>query len=530
MQPNILLILTDDQGVGDLSRTGNRMLSTPHIDRLAADGAILSHFFVQPVCAPTRAELLTGRLYPFTGVSGVQHGAERVNPDETFLPELLKDAGYATGCFGKWHSGAQYPYHPCARGFEEFLGFCCGHWSHYFDSTLEHNGEEFQSEGYLPDVLTDHAISFMKENREKPFFCYVPLNTPHAPWQVPDAYFEKFDGMEICQTATDPAREVPDKTRCALAMCENIDWNVGRMVETLKELGLYEDTIVIYFSDNGPNSHRWNAGLRGIKGSTLEGGVRSPCSITYPSAIPAGQEWTFPTAAIDLLPTLCGLCGVKPATTHPVHGKDLSDLLTSGDPLPDRTLFAVHHQRKSFSARRGDFRYHDSGVLYDIANDPGETRDVASEHPGLCAELKRETDTMVAAMPAVKEHHTIPVGYPEWPVTHLETQDAITSGSIQRSSIHPNCSWICGWTDLNDDLTWQIEVETAGTYALTLLYSAHAGMLGSRFEAECGGSTCAFGIVEEGGSQNRGGDAASEGSEVDAEADVAGVGSAGGWK
>jgi hypothetical protein len=135
--------------------------------------------------------------------------------------------------------------------------------------------------------------------------------------------------------------------------------------------------------------------------------------------------------------------------------------------------------------------------LYDIANDPGETRDVASGHPGLCAELQREINERMAAMPVVKEHHTIPVGYPEWPVTHLETQDAITSGSIQRSSVHPNCSWICGWTDLKDDLTWQIEVETAGTYLLTVLYSAHAGMLGSRFEAACEGSACVFDIVEE---------------------------------
>ena len=147
-RPNVLLILTDDQGYGDLSRTGNRMIATPNIDALAADGATMNQFFVQPLCAPTRAEILTGRYFPATGVCGVSTGAERINLDETLISELFKDAGYATGCFGKWHSGAQYPYHPCARGFDEFIGFCCGHWSHYFDSTIEHNGREYKSEGY----------------------------------------------------------------------------------------------------------------------------------------------------------------------------------------------------------------------------------------------------------------------------------------------------------------------------------------------------------------------------------------------
>ena len=331
-KPNVVFVLTDDQGYGDVSRTGNQMLDTPNIDALAADGAAMNQFFVQPLCAPTRAEILTGRYFPFTGVSGVCEGAERLNLDETLISDLFKEAGYATGCFGKWHSGIQYPYHPCARGFDEFIGFCCGHWSHYFDSTIEHNGREYRSHGYLPDVLTTHAIDFISEHKDDPFFCYLPLNTPHSPWQVPEEYFETFAGMKIVQKATVPENEIDDVTRCALAMCENIDWNVGRVIATLKELGLYDTTIVVYLSDNGPNSNRWNGGLRGIKGSTYEGGVRSPCSITFPARIPAGTELAQVASSTDFLPTLCALCGVELGTAKPIHGIDLTGVLCDSAP------------------------------------------------------------------------------------------------------------------------------------------------------------------------------------------------------
>jgi len=496
-KPNVLFILTDDQGYGDLSRTGNRMLSTPNIDALAADGATLNQFFVQPLCAPTRAEILTGRCFPFTGVSGVTNGAERVNLDETFISELFKDAGYATGCFGKWHSGIQYPYHPCARGFDEFIGFCCGHWSHYFDSTIEHNGREYKSEGYLPDVLTTHAIEFITEHKDAPFFCYLPLNTPHSPWQVPDEYFEKFAEMEIVQKATVPEDEVDGKTRCALAMCENIDWNVGRVVARLKELGLYDNTIVVYLSDNGPNSCRWNAGLRGIKGSTYEGGVRSPCSITFPARIRANTDILQVASSTDFLPTLCALCGIEGETNRPVQGVDLTGVLCSGERLPERCVHTVAAKRNAASVRQGDYRYHSNGELYNIAGDIGETIDRAGEEPERAAAMKHELDAMCATFPPVMKNAVIPVGYEAWPVTYLQTQDAALRGTLKRSSIHPNCSWVCEWKDLDDSLLWHIDVETPGTYRVGVMYSAHSGQLGSRFAAECGAESCDFEINKE---------------------------------
>ena len=178
-RPNIVIVLSDDQGWGDLRCQGNTNLTTPNIDSLARDGAKFERFYVCPVCSPTRAEFLTGRYHPRGGVSGVSTGEERLNLDEHTIAETFKAAGYATGAFGKWHNGTQWPYHPNARGFDEYYGFCSGHWGTYFDPPLEHNGRAVQGRGYLIDDLTDHALAFIEQNRAKPFLCYVPFNVPH---------------------------------------------------------------------------------------------------------------------------------------------------------------------------------------------------------------------------------------------------------------------------------------------------------------------------------------------------------------
>jgi len=280
-------------------------------------------------------------------------------------------------------------------------------------------------------------------------------------------------------------------------MCENIDWNVGRVVTKLKDLGLYDDTIVVYLSDNGPNSPRWNAGLRGIKGSTHEGGVRSPCSITFPARIPANSSMAQVASSTDFLPTLCTLCGVEASTSKPIHGIDLTDVLCFGKRLPERCVYAMSPNRRSASVRRGGYRYHLKGELYDIAEDVGETSDLASEQPALASHMKRELDALLAELPPITRNPVIPVGYEAWPVTYLQTQDAELLGNLGRSSIHPNCSWICEWKDLNDCLRWHIDVETSGNYELSIMYSAHSGQVGSRFSAECGRGSCSFEIDEE---------------------------------
>ena len=191
-RPNVLVILADDQGWGDLSVHGNTNLSTPNIDAIGRDGAVFERFFVCPVCSPTRAEFLTGRYHPRGGVWNVTTGGERLDLDERTIADVFRAAGYATGAFGKWHNGTQFPYHPRGRGFDEFYGFCSGHWGDYFRPPLEHNGQLVRGEGFISDDLTDHALSFIESHRDRPFFCYVPFNTPHSPMQVPDRFFNKF--------------------------------------------------------------------------------------------------------------------------------------------------------------------------------------------------------------------------------------------------------------------------------------------------------------------------------------------------
>jgi len=303
-KPNIVLIMADDQGWGDLSIHGNTNINTPNIDALATNGTTFENFFVQPVCSPTRAELLTGRYSGRLGVYRTSAGGERMNLGETTIAEILREAGYRTAAYGKWHNGMQPPYHPNSRGFDDYYGFTSGHWGNYFSPMLEHNGKIVKGEGFLVDDLTDHGLDFIEKNREQPFFLYLPLNTPHSPMQVPDAYWNSFKDRNLEMKYHGEEEENLNFTKAALAMVENIDYNVGRVTRKLKELELEENTIVIYLSDNGPNGWRWNGAMRGRKGSTDEGGVRSPFFIQWKDKIPAGKKVEQIAGAIDLLPTL----------------------------------------------------------------------------------------------------------------------------------------------------------------------------------------------------------------------------------
>src|SRR5690349_19662392 len=326
-KPNIVIILTDDQGWGDLSIHGNTNLQTPNIDRLAKGGARFNNFFVCPVCSPTRAEFLTGRYHPRGGVWSTSTGGERLNLDERTIADVFKAAGYATGCFGKWHNGTQYPYHPNGRGFAEYYGFTSGHWGEYFDPPLDHNGRPVRGRGYITDDLTDRALAFLGKNAAagKPFFCYLAYNTPHSPMQVPDRYWRRFEKATLKLTG-DKTEDV-GHTRAALAMCENIDDNVGRIFSFLRKDKLDQSTIVVYFSDNGPNGPRWNGGMKGRKGSTDEGGVRSPFLIRWPGHVMAGARIPQIAGAIDLLPTLADLAGVSVTSRKPLDGVSLKPLL-----------------------------------------------------------------------------------------------------------------------------------------------------------------------------------------------------------
>jgi arylsulfatase A-like enzyme len=487
--PNVVLIVADDQGWGDLSVNGNANLRTPHIDSLARDGARFDRFFVQPVCSPTRAELLTGRYHPRGGVRGVSTGGERLDLDEKTVADAFRAAGYATGCFGKWHNGSQYPYHPNGRGFDEYYGFTSGHWGEYFDPPLDHNGRPARGEGYISDDLTGRAIRFLGETKKKgqPSFCYVAFNTPHSPMQVPDRYWRKFAGLDLKLRGDGPKGEDLDHTRAALAMCENLDDNVGRLLDALDRLKLADDTIVAYLSDNGPNGPRWNGGMKGRKGSTDEGGVRSPLLLRWPGRVAAATTVTPIAGAIDLYPTLAGLAGVTPLKGKPLDGIDLSPLLLGRAVKPaDRVL--IQHWAGRVSARSQTHRLDAAGKLYDMAADPGQKRDVSASQPGV---KKRLTDAVAAWRRDVlselpkADDRPFPVGFVSHPAT-LPARDGVPRGGVKRSAAAPNCSFFTNWRAAGDAMTWDVEVATAGRYEAVVNYTCPASDVGSTVELTLG--------------------------------------------
>ncbi len=490
-QPNVIVILADDQGWGDLSVNGNVNLATPHIDSLARDGARFERFYVCPVCSPTRAEFLTGRYHPRCGVWSTSTGGERLNLDERTIGDAFKAAGYATGAFGKWHNGTQWPYHPNARGFAEYYGFCSGHWGHYFDPVLEHNGKTVRGQGFIADDLTDHALAFIEQNRTRPFFCYMPFNTPHSPMQVPDRFYEKFRDADLPLRAAAGDPEDLAMTRAALAMCENIDWNVGRVLEKLDALKLAENTIVVYFSDNGPNSWRWNGGMKGRKASTDEGGVRSPLLVRWPGRIRPDTKITPIAAAIDLYPTLTALAGVAPNNEKPLDGQNLAPLLLGQEvATADRMIFS--HWAGKVSLRTQQYRFGHTGKLFDMTKDPGQQHDLSDEESEVAAKLGRAVadwrhDVLGELKRDAKDARPFTVGFREFPITQLPARDGVPQGNITRSARAPNCSFFENWTSTNDTITWNIDVHTPGKYEAVVLYTCPEQDLGSTLELSFAG-------------------------------------------
>jgi len=444
------------------------------------------------VCAPTRAEFLTGRYHPRSGVRGVSTGLERMDLGEKTIADAFKSAGYATGAFGKWHNGSQWPYHPQARGFDEYYGHTSGHWGEYFDPPLERNGRMERARGYIVDVCTDEALSFIERNKARPFFCYVPFTTPHSPWAVPDEYWQRFKDKPITLRATQPQQENLDQTRCALAMLENQDWNVGRILRKLDELGVAENTIVLYFSDNGPNSARWNGGMKGRKGSVDEGGVRSACFLRWPAKLPKGRIVTQIAGAIDLLPTLTALAGVKRVGDKPLDGRDLSPLLFGKDVAwLERMIFSSW--AGNVSVRTPQYRLDAAGKLYDMLADQGQTRDIAAAQKEVAGRLTQAVTDWRREMFGNKaerrpnpadtvDPRPIHAGFAEFPITMLPARDGEPRGGVRRSSGAPNCSYFVNWTSKEDGMVWNLEVQTTGQYEVIIDYTCPLADAGSMIE------------------------------------------------
>jgi len=468
--PNIVLILTDDQGWGDLSLHGNQWLSTPNTDRIAKEGAQFERFFVSPLCAPTRASLLTGRYHLRTGTASVTGGLETMRSEETTIAEVLKAAGYTTACFGKWHNGEHYPENPNGQGFNEFFGFCSGHLRNYFDPILEKNGKSVNTSGFITDIITDSALSFIKRNQDSPFFCYIPYNAPHEPFQVPDRHFDTYK-----------AKRLDDRTAAIYGMCENMDMNIGRIMETLKKLGLDENTIVIFATDNGPNGQRYNGGMKGIKGSVDEGGTRVPLFIRWPAKIKPGTLIKQISAHIDIFPTILELCGISLPDTVFLDGKSLVPLLNNPtSSWPERSLFThvFHSNLKPApgAVRTSQYRLVKQGredYLYDMLADPGQQNNVATKFPEVVDKLKTEYDQWFAGVtkkgirqPAIQLGHTTAR------ITKLPASEAGFSNGIRYFEGHGWAyDWLVNWTSIGDSIWWEIDAVAEGRYNVSLLYT-----------------------------------------------------------
>ncbi len=418
-RPNIILMMTDDQGYGDFGFTGSTELRTPNLDAMAARSAQMETFYVSPVCAPTRASLMTGRYNYRTGVVDTWLGRAMMHPEEVTLAEMLGEAGYATGIFGKWHLGDVYPMRPTDQGFDEALvhrGGGIGQPSDppggegkYTDPILFHNGEPAPKEGYVTDVAFDAAMTWIEgaQRRGEPFFAYIATNAPHGPFHdVPEeeyAYYRERLGEG----------EEADRLARIYAMITNIDDNVGRLFDGLRALHLVENTVVVYLNDNGPNTRRYVGEMRGMKGEVYEGGIRSPLLVHWPGRLQPGPASDRIAAHIDVAPTLLEAAGVAPPPGRAMDGRSLMPLLRrEAVDWPDRTIvvqshrgdvpvryhhFAVRSQRWKLLNNSG-FGRHDlppgppAFELYDIERDPGESENVVDRYPEVVAQMRAAYD------------------------------------------------------------------------------------------------------------------------------------------
>ena len=480
-KPNILIFLSDDQGWGDLSINGNTNLSTPNIDNIGKNGAIFERFYVSPVCSPTRAELLTGKYFFRSGVNGVTKGYERLDLDFTLISDFFKEKKYNTGLFGKWHNGSQPPYHPNSRGFDEFYGFTSGHWGNYFDPVLERNSKIIRGKGYISDDISDKAISFMKYSKES-FFTFISFNTPHSPMQVPESFLEN---KKLIKRGRYKENESILKTKAALAMVENLDYNVGRVLDSLKKYNKIENTIVIFFSDNGPNGNRWNNDLKGKKGSTNEGGVRVPFLLQWPKKIKKGIQINQITSVLDIFPSLIDLTNLSSNINF--DGRSFVEYLNKPELKDDKRKIFSYWGNK-ISVRNNNFILDHNDELYDLRSDEQQLKPIVNSQNDDYEELrnaKKDWKERVVGKYIIKnEKRRFTVNFSSQIDTHLPARDAEITGQLKRSSIHANCSFIENWTDVEDYIYWEIDVMEDSTAKAELYYTLAPEDVGTKISIE----------------------------------------------
>ena len=419
-KPNIILIITDDQGYGDIGYNGNPHIKTPNLDLLASNSMRFNNFYVSPVCAPTRSSLLTGRYSLRTGVTDTYNGGAMMSNDEITLAEILKENNYQTGIFGKWHLGDNYPFRPTDQGFHEslihlsggigqvgdFTNYYKGNRS-YFDPILWHNNEQKKYEGYCSDIFTDEAIKFIEENKSNQFFCYLSFNAPHTPLQVPDKYYDLYKNVDPSVISESEKISMTEKNvldaKRIYGMVTNIDDNVGKLVSKLKELNIDQNTILIFMTDNGPQQFRYVSNLRGLKSSVYNGGIKVPFYLSYPKIHDAGLDIDNFSAHIDVLPSLLDLCDIETPKNIKIDGKNFLNKSRE-----ERSFFSYWTRKspelyQNMSLNKGNYKLvgntnYDSPIerfeLFDIDNDPYEMENLIENKKELAIQMKLEMDNI----------------------------------------------------------------------------------------------------------------------------------------
>ncbi|HEY4060734.1 MAG TPA: arylsulfatase [Puia sp.] len=488
-RPNVILVMTDDQGYGDLSCHGNPVLQTPEIDRLYKESIRFTDYHVTPMCTPSRGQLMTGIDAARNGAVNVSSGRTSLHTELPTMANFFADNGYRTGIFGKWHLGDNYPYWPQLRGFQESIWFPSSHissvpdfWGNkYFDDTYIHNGKQEKFNGYCTDVFTTSAINWIAAaaKTQQPFFAYLPLNAPHAPWFAPEENVKEMEAAIAKSPFAGLEPKLKDNLTHYLAMIRRIDYNIGRLIDFLNKTGLADNTILIFTTDNGGTfTDYYNAGMRGKKTELWEGGHRVPFFIRWPhGSLGAPRDIAGLTQVQDVLPTLIGLCGL--VTPEPPHfnGISLAPVLHGAAKVPDRTL-VINYSRmpSSFdypspaspSIMRKDgsvvlwrrWRLVEDRMLFDLDTDPLEKNNVIDHHPDIAARLHDKLDTW----------------WSEVAGTANEPRPVIIGSDSANPMVLNSCEWMDVLLDqqqqvlggLHRNSYWNIRVARAGKYEFEL--------------------------------------------------------------
>ena len=477
-KPNVVLIITDDQGYGDIGAHGNTLIQTPHLDSLYNESHRFTNFHVSPTCAPTRASLLTGRFANSTGVWHTVGGWSLLRENEKTLANMFTQAGYNTGGFGKWHLGDNYPFNPEDRGFQHTVMHKAGgvqqtpdYWGNtYFDDTYYSNGAPKAFKGYCTDVFFNEAISFIKASKDKPFFCYIAPNAPHGPFNVPQSYYDIYKDIS--------ADVLSDTQKRFYGMITNIDDNIGDLRTTLEELQIADNTILIFMTDNGTamgygksksNTRGYNANMRGTKGSQYDGGHRVPFFVHWKNGnISTPKDINTLSAHIDIMPTLAELCGIELPNYHlSIDGESLVPYMKSKK-RSDRMLVTdsqraqVPKKWKKTAVMQNHWRLIDGNQLYNLENDPSQKHNIANKHPSKVADMVAFYDSWWERVSVNFDKEIyFKIGHPKANPVHLNAHDIHGDGPFAWNQIHIR-------NGVNSGGYWSIDVLESGTYEIAL--------------------------------------------------------------